>query len=160
MKIHIVAIGRLKAGPESELFARYAKRFENMGRARGFSGIYVREFAESPGKNAAERQRKEAEKLLRALPERAVVVALDETGSSFASDKFAGALGRWADQGVGDLAFVLGGPDGLDRQVLDRAGLVLCLGAMTWPHQIARILLSEQLYRAASILSGHPYHRS
>ncbi len=150
----------MKVGPESDLFARYIKRLENMGRACGLSGVRVREFAESPGKNRVERKRKEARNLLQALPAGAMVVVLDESGRGLASRKFADVVGRWADQGIGDLAFVLGGPDGLDRQILDRAGQVLSLGPMTWPHQIARILLAEQLYRAAAILSAHPYHRA
>ncbi len=160
MKIHIIAIGRMKAGPEQELLSRYIGRLANMGRARGLTDVILREFAESPGKTAAERKRKEAQNLIAALPEGAMMVVLDESGGSLASGKFAAEMGRWADQGTAHLAFVLGGPDGLDRQIVDKAQRVLSLGPMTWPHQLARILLAEQLYRAMAIMSGHPYHRS
>ncbi len=160
MKIHIIAIGRMKAGPEQELLSRYIGRLVNMGHARGLTDVVMREFAESAGKDAAGRKRKEAQNLIAALPKGAVMVALDEGGDSLPSWKFATRIGRWADQGIQNLAFVLGGADGLDRQILVKAQSLLALGPMTWPHQIARILLAEQLYRAMAILSGHPYHRS
>lgn len=102
----------------------------------------------------------EAALLARPLPDGATLVALAEKGSVLDSRAFAARIGRWEDDGVSDLAFVIGGADGLDRELLGRARLVLSLGAMTWPHLLARALLAEQLYRAQQILNGHPYHRA
>ena len=99
--------------------------------------------------------------MLRAtLPKQAVLVALDARGQSLTSEAFAARLAKWRDGSAGDLAFVIGGADGLEPALVKRADLVLSLGAMTWPHMLARAMLAEQLYRAATILQGHPYHRA
>ena len=103
--------------------------------------------------------RHEGELLLKAVPDGALVVALDPAGKKFTSAAFAKRLGAWRDGGVKDIAFLIGGADGLDRAVTDGADEVLSLGAMTWPHLLARAMLAEQIYRAQCILSGHPYHR-
>jgi 23S rRNA (pseudouridine1915-N3)-methyltransferase len=101
----------------------------------------------------------ESEKLLAAVPEGAVLVALDEKGKALSSREFALKLGAWRDDGIADLAFLVGGADGLDQSIREKAALVLSLGPMTWPHLLVRGMLAEQLYRAQSILTGHPYHR-
>ncbi len=160
MEIHIAAIGRMKAGPERALFEHYKKRLEDIGHSNGISAVHLREFAEGTGRATAERKKKEAVVLLKAIPQDAMIVALDENGSVLSSKKFAGEIGRWRDDGMRHLVFVLGGADGLDVQLVKQAGRVISLGRMTWPHQIARILLCEQLYRAMAIITGHPYHRS
>jgi 23S rRNA (pseudouridine1915-N3)-methyltransferase len=95
-----------------------------------------------------------------AVPKGATIIVLDQRGKTLSSEDFATRLGRWQDEGVGDLAFIIGGADGLDPAWRQRAALVLSLGAMTWPHVLARVMLAEQLYRAQSILAGHPYHRA
>ena len=159
MRIDIVAVGRLKQGPERELVARYAERLTASGRSLGLSGPQVIEIAESQARSVNERMAQEAQAIMAALPIDALVVALDERGPTMASDAFAGRIGRWRDEGRRSLAFVVGGPDGLSQQLRDRAGELLSFGRMTMPHQLVRVLLLEQLYRAATILSGHPYHR-
>ena len=158
MQITIAAIGRMKAGPERDLAERYIDRVNKAGRRLSLS-LSVREFAESRAGSAAERKDQEAAALLAALPDGAVLVALDESGSNLDSRSFAGRLGKWRDDGAGELVFAIGGADGLGAAVLAAATLRLALGAMTWPHQMVRLMLAEQAYRAMTILSGHPYHR-
>ena len=108
----------------------------------------------------AQLKAREAELLLGAIPERAVTVALDGGGKMLSSEDFARRLGGWRDDGVASVAFLIGGADGHGDAVLKQADLRLSLGAMTWPHMLVRAMLAEQLWRAASILSGHPYHRA
>jgi 23S rRNA (pseudouridine1915-N3)-methyltransferase len=145
----LVAVGRLKPGPEAALFAAWNARLR--------PPFTVVEVAEGRG-GPAEIRRREASALLAALPERAFVVALDLGGESPDSDGFARMVERW--RGLGRrLAFVIGGAEGLDPKVLERADQRLSLGPMTWPHLLVRSLLAEQLFRAQAILSGHPYHR-
>jgi len=151
VRLLIAAIGRIKAGPLAELQSEYVKRLGG--------SITINEVEERRALPPAERKAREGELLLAALPEDAQVVALDERGKSLASAAFAERLQRWRSDGVKNLAFVIGGAEGLARPVVQRAGLALSLGAMTWPHLLARILLLEQLYRAQQILNGHPYHR-
>ncbi len=158
MQMTIAAIGRMKAGPERELAERYVGRVDKAGRRLGLS-ISVREFAESRAGSAAERKDQEATALLAALPPGAVLVALDESGKNLDSRAFAGRLSGWRDDGVAALVFAIGGADGLGPALLETARLRLALGAMTWPHQLVRLMLAEQIYRAVTILSGHPYHR-
>jgi 23S rRNA (pseudouridine1915-N3)-methyltransferase len=101
----------------------------------------------------------EGARLSNALSREAVLIALDENGRNLTSRALAARIGAWQRQGRSELAFLIGGPDGLDPALLERADLVLALGRMTWPHRLVRVLLAEQLYRAATILAGHPYHR-
>jgi len=136
-------------GPEAALFARYRERLQ--------PPIRLLEIADARG-TPAEKRKREAAALLAALPRGPFVVALDAAGSMHDSETFAALLSRWMGAGR-PLAFVIGGADGLDARLLDRADHLLSLGRMTWPHMLARVLLAEQLYRARSIAAGHPYHR-
>ncbi len=145
----IVAVGRARDGPEAVLTGRYLQRLPWPARV-----VEVRETADRP-----DRRHREGKALLAALPQGATVVALDRRGKPCTTEDFAQRLRRWRDSGVGELAFVIGGADGLDPVVLERADLALSLGPMTWPHLLARAMLAEQLFRASSLLAGHPYHR-
>ncbi len=146
----IVAIGRFKSGPEEALFTHHA--------ARCRPKLGLREIPEARGA-PPEIKRREAEALLAVIPDDALVVALDQGGQTPGSEDLAKLLDRWQQSGK-KLRFVIGGAEGLDRSVLDRAAATLSLGAMTWPHLLVRGMLAEQLYRAQSILAGHPYHRA
>ncbi len=151
MRITLVAVGRAKSDATAALFHDFTKRLR--------WPLHLTEVEERRPLAAETRKRHEGARLLAAVPKGARLVALDETGQSLDSPAFAALLGRWQDEGLGDLAFVIGGADGLSPAVRDRADLILSLGAMTWPHLLARVLLTEQLYRAQCILDGHPYHR-
>ncbi|MBP1847129.1 23S rRNA (pseudouridine1915-N3)-methyltransferase [Rhizobium petrolearium] len=159
MRISLFAVGRLKAGPEKDLASRYLDRFAKAGPAVGLELSKLIEVQESRAANPETRKREEAVALEKALPEGAVLVLLDERGKALDSEAFAGLIGRYRDNGKRDLMLAIGGADGLDRELRSRADVVLNLGSMTWPHQLVRILIAEQLYRAVTILSGHPYHR-
>lgn len=152
MRVSILAVGRARDGPERALCSTYLARLPWEVR---FIEVEVRGRASS----SSELKRREGELLLKAAPERAQIVALDEAGRQLSSVSFAERLGRWRDEGV-EVAFVIGGADGLDEAVRRRASLVLAFGSMTWPHMLVRALLAEQLWRAHSILTGHPYHRA
>ena len=152
MAVRIIAVGRLRAGPEKELFEHYAKRLP--------WPLEVHEIVEQQGRSGTDRRRREARLLAKALPREGRVVVLDERGRSLASDAFAACLSAWRDAGNPSLSFVIGGASGLDEEVRRRADLVLSLGPMTWPHLLVRGLLAEQLYRAHTIQTGHPYHRA
>jgi 23S rRNA (pseudouridine1915-N3)-methyltransferase len=157
-RLTIAAVGRLKAGPERELAERYLDRAVKAGARLGLS-IGVHEVPESRAASSDTRKREEAAALLGALPGSATLIALDEGGGSLTSRVFAERLAAWRDTGVEQIGFFIGGPDGLDGGLLKAATLRLAFGAMTWPHQLVRLLLAEQIYRATTILSGHPYHR-
>ena len=159
MRLVICAIGRMKAGPESELLARYVDRAAKTGRQLGVSGIDIREFAESRERNMEARCLAESGALLRSLSASARIIAMDETGRDETSLGLAGIVQDALDNGTGELAFMIGGPDGHGAELLSRANAVLRMGKMTWPHQLARVMLAEQIYRALSIRTGHPYHR-
>jgi len=155
VRVTVAAVGRAKAGPARDLFEQYAARL-----TRGPLGPLTLKEGEAKGTlPPAELRRREAELLLAAVPAGAPIVALDERGQALASIEFAGRLGRWRDAGTADLAFLIGGAEGLDERVRDQAEMVLSLGPPTWPHLLVRALLAEQLFRSASILTGHPYHR-
>ncbi|WP_105386210.1 23S rRNA (pseudouridine(1915)-N(3))-methyltransferase RlmH [Neorhizobium alkalisoli] len=159
MRISLFAVGRLKAGPEKDLASRYLDRLAKAGPAVGLELSKLVEVQESRAANAETRKREEASLLEKALPEGAVLVLLDERGKALDSEAFAEVIGRYRDNGKRDLMIAIGGADGLDADLRRRADMVLNLGSMTWPHQLVRILIAEQLYRAVTILSGHPYHR-
>jgi 23S rRNA (pseudouridine1915-N3)-methyltransferase len=159
MKIAVFAVGRMKAGPEKEIADRYFERFARVGPALGLEFSGISEQAESRARDAAERKRDEAERLAAYVPGAALAV-LDERGKDLSSADFSARIASLRDGGQRALVFVIGGPDGHDPAVRGRADWVLSFGAATWPHQLVRIMLAEQLYRAATILSGHPYHRA
>jgi 23S rRNA (pseudouridine1915-N3)-methyltransferase len=159
VRLLLISVGRSKAGPERDLVDRYLSRAAAAARGIGVSSIDVREIDESRAQRAEDRKFDEA-KAIRAALGAAPFIACDETGKNLSSADFAAALAQVRDAGVAALALVLGGPDGLDPQFRAQARLVLAFGAMTWPHQLARALAAEQIYRAVTILSGHPYHRA
>ena len=157
MRLRILAVGRLKKGPEAELVARYAARLKG-ARAAGVAGFDIVEVAESRAGDALTRKREEWATLAARLPDGTVLVVLDERGATEDSRAFADRL-RAAAQGGRDLTLVIGGPDGLDPAARERADAAIAFGRLTLPHQIVRALVAEQLYRATTILIGHPYHR-
>jgi 23S rRNA (pseudouridine1915-N3)-methyltransferase len=159
MRITVLAVGRLKDGPERELTGRYLDRARALGRGLGVSGLDVVEVAESRAARPADRQAEEARELAARIGE-ADIVLLDERGSARDSDAFARDLARRRDAGTRQLVFVIGGADGLDAGLRERAAAVIGFGAMTLPHQLVRVLVAEQIYRAMTILAGHPYHRA
>lgn len=159
MRVSLYAVGRLKSGPERELTARYVDRFKKTGAALGLEFGRTVEIPESRASNAATRKREEAAALDKALAADTLLIALDERGDTPDSGSFARMLGRWRDTGRRDLAIAIGGADGHDPALLRRADAVIGFGRLTWPHQLVRVLVAEQLYRAATILAGHPYHR-
>ncbi len=156
MRVHIVAVGRLRAGPERDLIDDYLTRFDRTGRALALGPANVIEVEDK--KNAG--MGAEAVLVEKAIPNGALVCIMDERGKVMTSPSFAGQLGGWRDQGRQDVAFVIGGADGLDPTFRAKADAALSFGKMVWPHMLVRVMLSEQLYRAASILSGSPYHRA
>lgn len=159
MRITVFAVGRMKSGPERELAGRYFDRLKKTGASLGLEFTSVTEITESRAQQAELRKQEESAKVLEALDQGGVLVLLDERGKTLSSEAFAEKIARFRDDGKRQLLLAIGGPDGHDPALRDRADLVLALGAMTWPHQIVRILVAEQMYRATTILSGHPYHR-
>ena len=160
MRVVVIAIGRLKQGPERELAERYRERFDDMGRKLGFRGLEIHEIPESRARDAATRIAEEAAAISALILEKSVMVALDERGQSIDSTAFARHLGRWRDESVANTFFLIGGADGLSPDLRRKAKLSVAFGAATWPHQMVRVMLLEQIYRAATILAGHPYHRA
>jgi 23S rRNA (pseudouridine1915-N3)-methyltransferase len=158
VRVLILAVGRMKQGPERELVARYLDRAVATGKSLGLTGFSVTELTESRAGSAAARKAEEARTLTAQLSG-GIVVALDERGKSTGSEEFAKRLGRWRDDGKPAVTFVIGGADGLDPGFVSAADMTLGFSTMTWPHQLVRIMLAEQLYRTTTILSGHPYHR-
>jgi 23S rRNA (pseudouridine1915-N3)-methyltransferase len=158
MRIIVAAVGRLKRGPERDLGERYRERAAKSGRGIGLRSLEIVEIAESRARDAQRRMLEESIALANVIPKDAATVLLDPRGEAVDSNSFAKRLGAWNDVGR-DAAFVIGGPDGLAPTLSDRADLHLAFGAPTWPHQLVRIMLLEQIYRAVTILSGHPYHR-
>jgi 23S rRNA (pseudouridine1915-N3)-methyltransferase len=156
MRVHVCAVGRLRGGPERALIDDYLTRFDRTGRALGLTLGGVIEVEDRKGGGMAA----EADLLRRAFPKGSAVWVLDERGQVMTSPEFADRLAGLRDAGQGDLAICIGGADGLARDLVAEAGLAISLGRMVWPHMLVRVMLSEQLYRAASILSGGPYHRA
>ena len=156
MRVTLCVVGRLRAGPERELIDDYITRFDRTGRALGLGPVDLREVEDRKGGGMAA----EAALLRRALPDGAAVIALDERGKLRTSPEFAQDLARWRDDGRSDLAFIIGGADGIDPGLRADCDGALSFGKMVWPHMLVRVMLAEQLYRAASILAGAPYHRA
>jgi 23S rRNA (pseudouridine1915-N3)-methyltransferase len=160
MRLLIAAVGKLKQGPERELCAHYLARAEALGRSLSLSPVTSVECPESKARSADARRAAEAEALLAKVPSAHALICLDPDGSLLSSEAFAAALARYRDGGTAGLALLIGGADGLGAAVREKADLSLSLGPMTLPHGLARVVLSEQLYRAMTILAGHPYHRA
>jgi len=160
MEVAVAAIGRLKAGPERELCARYLDRARKIGGKLGLKGFDVNEAPESRAARPADRMAQEGEALLARIGSGGRLVCLDAAGDLTDSQEFARNLSRDAAASVQRIVFVIGGADGLGELVLGRSDHVLSFGRMTFPHQLVRVLLAEQLYRAVTMLSGHPYHRA
>ncbi|MBN2630172.1 MAG: 23S rRNA (pseudouridine(1915)-N(3))-methyltransferase RlmH [Rhodobacteraceae bacterium] len=156
MRVYLCAVGRLRAGPERDLIDDYAARFDRTGRALSLGPLIEHEVEDKKNLGMAA----EAELLARAVPNGALIVTLDERGALVSSPEFAAMLARWRDDGRQDLAFVIGGADGIDPGLRARADAQVSFGKMVWPHMLVRVMLCEQLYRAASILAGLPYHRA
>ena len=159
MRLIVAAVGRLKRGPERDLAERYRDRAAKAGRAVGLRGVEVIEVAESRARDVARRATEESIALAQLIPAGAARAVLDERGENLDSAAFTGALRGWRDAGRPAAAFIIGGADGLAPALREEADLRLAFGALTWPHQIVRVILLEQIYRAVTILSGHPYHR-
>ncbi len=159
MRLGIFAVGRMKAGAEKELADRYLDRLAKSGPAIGLDFSGVTEIAESRARGRDQRLDEEGRQL-RAHAGDGILIALDERGKNPTSEDLSAAIARWRDEGTRSAVFAIGGPDGHDHTVRQSATMVLSFGAQTWPHQMVRIMLAEQLYRAVTILSGHPYHRS
>ena len=159
MKIEILAVGRLKEGPERELVSRYLTRARDHGRGLAFTGFEIIEFAESRAPRPLDRKSEEAQLIRHRLSDTAFV-ALDAKGQSIDSETLTKRLQILRDSGSRSLSFVIGGADGLDADFVKEAQAVIAFGAVTLPHQLARIILAEQLYRSMTLLSGHPYHRA
>lgn len=155
MRVRICAVGRLRAGPERDLIDDYRRRFDKTGRQLGLGPLEITEVEDRKGGGMAS----EAVRLARTMTEGAVICALDERGAQLSSPDFAKMLGDWRDAGRADVCFLIGGADGIDPALRDQADAALSFGRMVWPHMMARVMLTEQLYRAASILAGSPYHR-
>ncbi|QHQ36145.1 23S rRNA (pseudouridine(1915)-N(3))-methyltransferase RlmH [Algicella marina] len=155
MRVTICAVGRLRAGPEFTLVSEYLDRFGKSGRGLGLGPASVREVESKKGGGMVA----EGKLLAAVLPENSVRVVLDERGKTLNSREFAELLRRWRDEGRRDCAFLIGGADGVEKGLRQEADIALSFGSMVWPHMLARVMLAEQLYRAASILSGSPYHR-
>lgn len=160
MRVVIAAVGRLKDGPERELLERYRERFGAMGKRLGLAPVAWHELSESRAPTAAKRAGEEGAALLKLARDADTIIALDERGKALTSEGFAQLLRKTRDGGAQSIAILIGGPDGLAPAVREAAQTVLSLGAITLPHGLARIVLAEQLYRAATILAGHPYHRA
>jgi len=160
VRITLICVGRMKPGPERELFERYFARLKGMARTVGVADVEVRVIEESRARRPEDRREEEAAAILKAIGARDAIVALDERGPSPSSEQWAADIARSRDAAQSVYAVVIGGPDGLSPSLRAEARKVFSFGAMTWPHQLVRIMASEQLYRALSILSGHPYHRA
>jgi len=155
LRLLVLAVGRLRGGPEQALVRDYLDRAGQAGRALALGPCALVEVEDRGGGGAAV----EAALLARAIPAGAAVCLLDEGGTLLDSPGLAARLARWRDEGRGAAAFLIGGADGLGPGLRARADLVLSFGPMVWPHRLARVMLAEQLYRAATILAGSPYHR-
>uniref|UniRef100_UPI004048700D 23S rRNA (pseudouridine(1915)-N(3))-methyltransferase RlmH n=2 Tax=Yoonia sp. TaxID=2212373 RepID=UPI004048700D len=155
MRVHICAVGRLRTGPERDLYDDYLARFDRTGRALALGPAQLIEVEDKKGGGMPA----EAALLERAIPAGSLICIMDERGKVQTSPQFATTLAGWRDQGRQDIAFVIGGADGIDPALRARADASVSFGKMVWPHMLVRVMLAEQLYRAASILAGGPYHR-
>ncbi len=159
MNVSIICVGRMKAGPERELLSRYIERAQKTGKTLGLSKFNIIEIVEARLSSASARKKTEAKEISKNIPDKAIIIALDERGKSISSLKFANNIANWRDEGKSDICFIIGGADGLYENITSSANMMLAFSSLTWPHQLVRIMLSEQLYRTTTILSNHPYHR-
>ena len=159
MKIVVLCIGRLKEDAERAIVERYAQRIAQLGPQLGLTPFTIADLPESKARSAAERKAAESTELRKKMPAAAAHVALDERGKTLTSAAFAEWLGSMRDNGQRELCLLIGGPDGLDPALVQSASLALSFGRMSMPHGLVRAILAEQIYRAATILAGHPYHR-
>jgi 23S rRNA (pseudouridine1915-N3)-methyltransferase len=160
MRLRILAIGQARGTSEGALVEDFVDRARKIGRGLGIAAVAVEELPVSRARDVATRMKEEARRLSDRLPDGAHIVLLDAKGKGMTSEDFADFLGALRDAGTRDLAFVIGGPDGLGALPGKKSGRSLAFGPQTWPHLLARVLLSEQIYRALTILAGHPYHRA
>jgi 23S rRNA (pseudouridine1915-N3)-methyltransferase len=157
VRVHVCAVGRIRADqPERAIFEDYHMRFNRTGKPLALGPLFETEVEDKKGGG----MEAEAELLTRAVPAGALLVTMDERGKVMSSPEFAAQLARWRDEGRQDVAFVIGGADGIAPGLRDRAAFSISFGRMVWPHMLVRVMLAEQLYRAATILSGGPYHRA
>ncbi len=159
MRVVVAAVGRLKSGPEHDLVARYAKRIQKSGKPIGITSLDHIEIPESRAETADQRKEEEAEILLSKLNPKTYIFAFDERGKNGSSPDFASQIQTVLDSGVGDIAFIIGGPDGLAQSMRNNANQIVSFGKLTMPHQLVRVLVLEQIYRTTTILTNHPYHR-
>ncbi|MDA7948493.1 MAG: 23S rRNA (pseudouridine(1915)-N(3))-methyltransferase RlmH, partial [Hyphomicrobiaceae bacterium] len=159
-KLILASVGKLKSGPERALYDHYAGRVGGIGKSVALGPLSEIAVSESRKAGAAERKAEEARDLIARIPQQAVIIAVDEKGKALTSEAFARLLGELRDEGASAVALVLGGPDGHGDELRKKAARTLSLGAITLPHGLAKVVVAEQLYRAATILAGHPYHRS
>jgi 23S rRNA (pseudouridine1915-N3)-methyltransferase len=160
VRLALIGVGRLKAGAERELFERYFKRAGELARPLGFQGVDLRELEEGRAPRPADRQAEEARAITAAVPRGARLILLDERGAAISSPQLAADIASARDNAVSAYALVIGGDDGLAASLREGADRIVSFGAMTWPHQLVRVMAAEQLYRALSIIAGHPYHRA
>lgn len=160
MKLTICAVGRLKNGPERELWQRYATRISSIGKSQCIDPLKLIEISEARDANASARKSAEASKLASKLGSSDLIIALDENGTQVTSNEIAATLQREADAGRSAITFLIGGPDGLSPDLLDQTKEKWAFGRITLPHGVVRAILAEQLYRALTIMAGHPYHRA
>ena len=159
MKLTLRAVGRMKSGPERELLDRYVDRATKAGRAIGITDISILETGESRAGNAAMRRSEEAGALLSGLPPSTCLICLDERGRDEGSAALARFVQARLDDGTPEISFLIGGPDGHGEEIRQKAARIMSFGKSTWPHQLVRVMATEQIYRAITILTGHPYHR-
>jgi 23S rRNA (pseudouridine1915-N3)-methyltransferase len=159
VRLALIAVGRLKSGPERELFDRYFKRLGALARSLGIASVELREVEEGRARRAEDRQAEEARAILAVAPKGAWLALLDERGAPMTSAEWAAEIDKAREAAASAYAVVIGGPDGLDPALRAEARTIVAFGAITWPHQLVRVMAGEQLYRALSILGGHPYHR-
>lgn len=160
MRLTIIAIGRMKQGPERELAERYRQRAADTGSRLGLRSLDIREIAESRARDAPTRLAEEAAAIAALVGAESILMTLDARGKNLDSADLARKIGDWRDDGAPEIVFVIGGADGLSPQLVRQSRLCLAFGAATWPHQLVRVMLLEQIYRAMTILGGHPYHRA
>jgi 23S rRNA (pseudouridine1915-N3)-methyltransferase len=160
MRVIVIAVGRLKQGPERELAETYRKRAQTTGRALGMREIEIVEIRESRASDAERRRVEEAIAIANVIPARATIVVLDQGGENLDSAALAALLQQWRAEDRPAVCFIIGGADGLAGSLRERATRRLAFGTVTWPHQLVRVMLLEQVYRAATISTGHPYHRA